>query len=351
MTFKLYDILGVPKGSSKEEIKKAFRKLAVQHHPDKGGDPEKFKEVAHAYEVLSDDHKKEEYDRLGDEGMAAMNGNGGGPGFAHMDPRDIFEQFFGGGMFGHDMFGGHPQNMRTRRSDQLHNMRVSMHDAYHGCTKHIKICVAKTCMKCKETCSLCQGRGHITDMRRMGFFTQMMTRPCDRCHGTGAMSKGRGDCMECHGNAQYQEEKRLEIVIPPGVNTGHQHRIDGMGEQPKAEGDIPGDLILQIHVQDDPNFTRSGDDLIHIVKISFAESVLGKTITIPHFAGSFDLNTADFGIIHPEKPYNIADKGMPRLNTGAFGKLQIVFRIDYPKKQWTIEEKAKLEQCFRDVGI
>jgi DnaJ homolog subfamily A member 2 len=355
MGHKLYDVLGVPQGASKEDIKKAFRKLAVQHHPDKGGDPEKFKEIAHAYEMLSDDGKRQEYDQYGDEGMAAMNGGGGGGGgFAHMDPHHIFEQFFGGGgMFGHDPFGGAPRPMR--RNDQVHALRVSMHDAYHGCTKNMKIAVSRTCFSCKEVCGVCQGRGNITDMRRMGFFTQMMTRACDACHGTGQVSKGRSDCGQCGGKATYHEEKRVEINIPPGIQTGHSVHLQGLGEQAKAEGEVPGDLILQVVVQEDPRFQRNGNDLIHVVSLTFAESVLGKKITIPHFAGDFEIDTAEYGVIHPERPYYIGDKGMPYGGgPGApkgFGRLQLHFRVQYPQKRWEPQHHEVLVEAFRKVGM
>lgn len=352
MGFKLYDALGLQNGASKEDIKKAFRKLAVQHHPDKGGDPEKFKEIAHAYEILSDDNKKSDYDRLGDEGFEAMQGGGGHHGFDHVDPRHIFEQFFGGGMFGHDMFSGHhgPQRV-VKRADQLHNMRLSLHDAFHGVTKHMKISVQKTCLQCKDMCSVCQGRGNITDMRRMGFFTQMMTRPCDHCSGTGQMTKGRDNCGECKGAGTFNEEKRLDITIPGGIQSGHHVKLDGLGEQPKMSGELPGDLIIQIHIQEDPNFVRNGDDLIKTVNISFADSVIGQKLHIPYFGGAFDVDTCDFGIVQPDKPYVVPNKGMPVLNGRSFGNLQLIFKISYPKIVWTSEQKSKILECFKDLGI
>lgn len=353
MTHKLYDVLGVSKDTSKEDIKKAFRKLAVQHHPDKGGDPEKFKEIAHAYEVLSDDQKRTEYNHLGDEGLAMNQGGGGG--FHHMDPHHIFEQFFGGGMFGGDIFGGGMHGggapPRVRRNDQLHQMRIALQEAYHGLTKHMRIGITKTCMRCKETCAACQGRGNITDMRRMGFFTQMMTRPCDMCSGTGQMNRGKLECQDCKGKTTYQEEKRVELVIPPGVQHGHQVRMEGLGEQPKAEGDMPGDLIIQLMIQEDAHFKRNGDDLIHTVNITFAEGVIGKKVSIPHFGGVIELDTSEYGIIQPEKPYYIQDKGMPMMGGKGYGKLQLQFRMHYPQKKWSDEEKSRLQECFTGLGI
>ena len=350
MSFKLYDALGLSKGASKDDIKKAFRRLAVQHHPDKGGDPEKFKEIAQAYEVLNDDAKRQEYDQYGDEGMNAMN-NGGHPGFTHMDPRHIFEQFFGGGgMFGHDPFGGHAPR-HVRRNDVVHQMRISLQDAFHGCVKNVKIGIHKTCFRCKEMCHACQGQGNITEMRRMGFFTQMLTRPCDACHGTGAISKGRENCPDCKGRATYQEDKRVEIIIPMGIHNGHNIQLEGLGEQPKMEGESPGDLILQIVVMEDPHFQRNGHDLLHTVQLSLAESIIGKKITIPHFGGSFDINTAEYGVVQPAKPYCIPDKGMP-INAGKqYGQLQLQFSIQYPTSKWSEQQKELLQDVFQKVGL
>lgn len=348
MSFKLYSALGLSKGASKDDIKKAFRRLAVQHHPDKGGDPEKFKEIAHAYEVLSDDNKKTEYDRVGDDGYEAMH-QGGHPGF-DMDPRHIFEQFFsGGGMFGGDPFGR--GDARVRRGDQTHVLRVPMHEAYTGCQKHIKICVQKTCFKCKETCSACQGRGSITDMRRMGFFTQMMTRPCDNCSGTGMMSRGREDCKECQGKAMFQEEKRIDIVVPAGIQSGHQIRLERLGEQAKSEGEIPGDLILQFVVLEDPNFVRRGDDLVYTAHVTLSESIVGKTITIPHFAEPIVVATESYGIVQPNRHYTMDGKGMPIINTKTYGKLHLQFIINYPDKKFSVEERDRLLTCFKELGI
>lgn len=359
-TFKLYDALGVAKGASKDEIKKAFRKMAVQHHPDKGGDSEKFKEVAHAYEVLTDDTKRGQYDQVGDAGFEAMRAGGGGGGFHdNVDARHIFEQFFGGG-FGFDPFGmgggmGGGGGHGIRRADQLHQIRISLADAYTGVTKSMRICVTKVCFKCRDTCHTCQGRGQITDMRRMGFITQMMTRVCDACSGTGKIIKARESCVDCHGKGSFTEERKEEVSFPPGVQSGHQVRLHQLGEQPKAENETPGDLILQVAVQENPHFTRSGADLVHHVNISFAESMVGKKILIPHFGGPMDLDISLFGIIKPEKSYAIEGKGMPtdggHGQPKKYGKLNIIFHIEYPTKTLGDMEKEMVRLCLASTGL
>lgn len=350
-TYKLYEELGVSQNASKDEIKKAYRKLAVVNHPDKGGDPEKFKSIANAYQVLGDDEKRNMYDQLGDE-QFSENGGGGGGGMHEMDPniifRDLFSQFDFGGFGG---FGGHghnPQPGPKRRNDHMHHLRISQADAYHGMRKTVKISLQKTCLKdsCSQTCFACQGRGQITDMRRMGFMTQMMTRACDTCKGTGKIVKGVDRCGECKGHGKFTEDIMYELHIPAGVATGHRVVCGGYGEQACVIGETPGDLVFEIVVQGDPNFQRQGNDLVYSVKLSFFESILGKQISVPHYANTFDFNTGDYGIIQPNKPYIIKGKGMT-----SDSNLILVFHIDYPAKVFTEEEKQILETTFKQVQI
>lgn len=353
MSFRLYDVLGLPKGASKEDVKRAYKKLAVQHHPDKGGDPEKFKEISNAYSILGDEQKKSQYDQFGDRMME----QGGGGGFAEVDPRNIFEQFFGGGGFHFDMFdamhggmhGGRP-HPQTRCANHVHRIHITLAEAFHGVTKTIKISLQKTCFTCKDTCNACQGRGAITDMRRMGPFTQMSTRPCDVCSGSGQIIRGREGCSTCGGQGTYKEDDRKELVIPRGVYNGHQISMRGLGEQPKREGDVPGDLIFHVIITDDPNFFRNGNDLIFRTSITFKEAMLGKEIRVPHYADTFVIDTSSLGVVQPDKPYIFEKKGMPcNPQASEFGKLHIVFHVDYPSKPWTNEQKEVLEKCLNQI--
>lgn len=351
MSFRLYDVMGLPRGASKEDVKRAYKKLAVQHHPDKGGDPEKFKEISNAYSVLCDDQKRAQYDQLGD---AMMEGGGGGRSpFDQVDPRNIFEQFFGGGGFHFDMFdqgGMHRHAQAARCGNHMHRIHISLAEAYHGVTKTIKISVQKTCFQCKDVCNACQGRGSITDMRRMGPFTQMSTRPCEVCSATGQVTRGREGCSTCNGQGTYKEEERKEIVIPRGVHNGFQLVMRGYGEQPKREGDIPGDLLFQVIVNDDPNFFRNGNDLVFRSTLSFKEALLGKEIRVPHYADTFVVDTATLGVIQPDKPYIFEKKGMPCNSQGTeFGKLHVVFRVDFPSTPWSPEQRQVLEACLNNI--
>lgn len=350
MSFRLYDVMGLPHGASKEDIKRAYKKLAVQHHPDKGGDPEKFKEISNAYSILSDDQKRAQYDQFGD----SMMEQGGGRGFEHVDPRNIFEQFFGGGGFHFDMFDHgvhtHRHAQAARCGNHMHRIHISLAEAFHGVTKAIKISIQKTCFQCKDVCNACQGRGSITDMRRMGPFTQMLTRPCETCSATGQVTRGRENCPTCSGQGTFKEEERKEIVIPRGVHSGFQMVLRGLGEQPKREGDIPGDLIFHIIVNEDPNFFRNGNDLIFRASLSFKEALLGKEIRVPYYSDSFVIDTSSFGVVQPDKPYIFENKGMPCNAQGTeYGKLHVVFNVEFPSKPWTNEQRQVLESCLNTI--
>lgn len=345
MTHKLYEALGVSKDASSDDIRKAYRKAAITHHPDKGGDPEKFKEISNAYQVLCDEEKRRRYDELGDDGYTANGGAGMDDAFGGMNPHDLFEQLFrGAGPFHFDFgFGGQPHRGPSKRKDHNHTINISQADAYHGTQKVLRVGLKKPCILCKHQCYTCQGRGTVTDMRRMGFMTQMMTRPCDACNGGGAVSKG---CGECQQRGHNMDEKKVEVKVPAGVQTGHRFVISGLGEQALGDQEISGDLIIEVFVQPDANFQRQGQDLVYTAKLSLAESIIGKIITIPHYAGDIVISLEDYGIVQPHKSYIIPQKGMPG------GNLILIFQIDYAKKQQlTAEERATLRAAFVACGM
>lgn len=349
MGYKLYDLLSVPKNASMDDIKKAYKKLAVQHHPDKGGDPEKFKEIANAYQILSDEEQRKRYDMLGDE---QFEQSGNMP--THVDPSAIFEQFFGRGGFdpfgsmfgGGSPFGFHQQQSRGPRKcrNVRHVIHITNKDAYFGCEKHIKLTLQKKCLSCVDTCNACQGRGEITEMQRMGPFTSMMTRACGQCQGSGQTPKAKQTCTNCKGACETREEKIIDLNIPQGVETGNQILGSGLGEQPQQAGDIAGDLIFEILVQPDKAFERRGLDLVHRIGIDFKDSILGKSIIIPHYDGPYELNTSKFGILQPNKEYSISDKGM--MKDKQKGKLIVIFDINYPKKVLTDKDKELFSNAF-----
>lgn len=335
----LYDRLGLPMDASGDDVKRAFRRLAVKHHPDKGGDAEEFKQIAHAYEVLSDPKKRGLYDQLGD--AAYENGQAGGDaGFHDMDPSHLFQQFFGHGFTPADV-----NQMRAARrcSDQMHPMKISLDEAYNGASRSIKVTLRRSCADCMVACNVCQGRGQVTDMRRMGFFVQTMTRACMVCAGVGKMVAPQRGCSTCSGQGSRAMEQRAEVIIPPGVQTGHQVRLEGMGEQPVADDDTAGDLVIHIVVQEHAAFVRNGDDLRYSHDLTFVESVLGKCVSVPHFSGNLDVDTSAFGIVQPNASYTVNGKGMPRAG-GGFGDLHIAFRVAYPSDP---SEVAEIRKLFR----
>jgi DnaJ homolog subfamily A member 2 len=350
MSHKFYDVLGISRSASKDEIKRAFKKKAMTCHPDKGGDPDTFKELGEAYEVLSDDEKRARYDQLGDEGFSAQGG--GGP---EMDPfgaASIFEQMFGGGgmPFAFDPFGGMAGQQRGphKCNDHLHGVRLTLADAFTGINKTVRVNITKQCSKCRESCHVCQGRGTITDMRRMGFMTQVSTRPCDKCQGSGFQVAAKAGCQECKGTGSSTVEHKLEINFPPGVANKHRVVFKGMGEQPTRPDDVPGNLIFEVTILPDAHFQREGNDLIYKTQVTLRESLTGKDIVIPHFGGDITVNTFDmWGVIKEGQTYSLPKKGII-----PSGNLNILFTVNYPSgKKMSQEDRESLHSILRKLEI
>ena len=340
MGHKLYNILGVSKDASVEELKKAYRKLAISHHPDKGGDADKFKEISNAYSVLSDPEKKQLYDNVGDEGFENGANNGGG-----INPNDIFDQLFGQNRGMHNMFGFRQETQHQERKcrNVQHVVQLSNKEAFFGGCKSLKVTIHKKCMSCIEMCQTCQGQGQINEIQRMGPFTNVFSRTCDKCAGSGQQTKiGVASCGFCAGKGEYVEEKKVELVIPVGVASGFQIVFKEMGEQPQRPNEVAGDLIFEMLVALDYVFTRNDLDLIYNVTLTFLEAFVGKEITVPLYDGAFLFNTNTFGIIEPDKQYRISGRGMKTDKTK--GDLVVVFKVIYPNKSVLTTE------CINDVS-
>lgn len=298
-----YETLGLSKGVSDVEIKKTYRKLAMKHHPDKGGDPEQFKKIQTAYDILSDPQKRQNFDQFGTTDGPPNGFPGGFP--------DIFTNIFGGG----------GSRGPVRRANHDHDIIITMEESYRGLRKNLKLTLSKPCQACNQKCQHCGGRGSIQlQMGPMAF-----NQPCPGCGGQGY---GRSGCAECSHKGFKYEQLNIELKIQPGSATGEAIVCHGLGEQPNGPKDEPGDLIFHIKVQDHPHFMRQGDDLIWTTKISFEDSVKGKEIRIPHFDGEIVIDTKDWGVLDPREDYIIPKKGFK-----GTGNLRVLFDVVYPPAQ------------------
>ena len=306
-----YEALGVPKESSDADVKKAYRNLARQHHPDKGGDPEQFKKIQEAYEILSDPQKRQNFDQFGSAEGPQFPGGGGG------FPPDLFAQMFGGA------FGG-PRGP-VHRANREHGLTISFEDSFRGVTKNLKIGLAKPCFACFKKCPQCHGRGMV----HVQLGPMALQQPCPMCGGQAGVRAG---CEACGFAKQKIEHLNLQLNIPAGIADGHQMLARGLGEQAQKPDEEPGDLVFIIKVAEHPEFMRQGDDLIWSTRISFEDSVHGKKITIPHFDGPIHMDTADWGVIDPREDYIIPGKGFNK------GRLRVSFNVLYPpaRVRWTL---------------
>jgi len=305
-----YKTLGLDNTATQDEIKKAYRKAAIKTHPDKGGDPEQFKKVQSAYDVLSDPQKRQNFDQFGT--------TDGPPQGANMN--DIFSQMFGGRQNPFDF--ANSQRGPVRRGNHNHEIHISFEDSYRGMTKNLRINLTKPCFECQVKCPQCQGRGvvHI-QMGPMAF-----QQPCPQCQGQGV--RASGGCQVCNFQSKKAETLNLELKIPAGVESGNVLTAHGLGEQPQKKDEEPGDLLIHIKVGDHPELIRQGLDLVFSTKIAFEDSVNGKKIKVPHFDGSIDVDTSDWGVLDPREDYIIPNKGF-RVGDKV-GRLRVSFNVIYP---------------------
>jgi len=279
-----YGILGVARQASVEEIKRAYRKLALQYHPDRnpgdGEAEERFKACAEAYEVLGDSEKRRLYDTYGEEGLSARGVHHGFRGF-----EDIFSAF--GDIFGGLGFGGRTRTRVRRGRDLRHEIRVSLEDVARGATRKIKVRKPAPCGECAgsgaadpsavRTCSTCQGRGAVTRVLRQGFTTFQTTQPCSDCAGAGRRIER--PCPACDGAGMVRAEKVVEVRIPAGVEDGQQLRLEGEGEE-LLEG-VPGDLYIVLREEEHPLYERRGADLFAPLRVDLLRAVEGGEVELP----------------------------------------------------------------------
>ncbi|MFQ5400029.1 MAG: molecular chaperone DnaJ [Anaerolineae bacterium] len=353
-----YEVLGVPRNASKEEMKKAYRRLARKYHPDinKEADAtDRFKEISEAYEVLSDDQMRATYDRFGHAGVQ----NGGGAGFSGFESgfgsvADIFEEFFGGG------FGRRQRRGPRRGADLRHDLTISFEEAIFGVEKEIEVARPEICPACRGsgaepgsqpiTCTTCNGSGEVRRVQQsfLGNFVNVST--CPTCHGTGELIPNL--CHTCHGRKQVRNTRKIKVKIPAGVDSDTQIRLTGEGA-PGSNGGPPGNLFVVLTIKKHEFFRRRGDDIWLDLKINMAQAALGDEVTVPTIDGEEKL------IIAPGtesgKVYHLRGRGVPRLDRSGRGThigrgdQHVVIQVATPKNL-TDEQRQLFQKLARTLG-
>src|SRR5437762_9280492 len=333
-----YEVLGVEKAVPVEEIKKAYRKLAVKYHPDKNPEDkaseEQFKELGEAYEVLSDPQKRAAYDQYGHAAFDRRAGGFGRGGFH--DPFEVFREVFGGGGIFEDLFGGGRSDpTQPQRGDDLrYDMEITFEEAAHGTEKEISVTKLDQCHTCHgtgrtseskvKTCTACGGRGQVVSSR--GIFSIAQT--CSRCHGAGRIIDN--PCRSCQGSGQREQTSKIRIRIPAGVDTGARLRSSGNGEA-GARGGPPGDLYVVLHVKQHELFQREGDDLICEVPISFVQATLGAEIEVPTLSSKANIKIppgTQTGTV-----FRLKGKGVKNVQGYGVGDLHVRVHVEVPTHQ------------------
>lgn len=359
-----YEVLGVEKNASAEEIKKAYRKKAIQYHPDKNPGnkeaEEKFKEAAEAYDVLSNPDKRARYDRFGHQGMGGAGGGAYGGG---MSMEDIFSQFgdiFGGGIFG-DIFGGgggsygRQREHVNRGSDLRVKVKLTLNEIATGVEKKIKLTKYVSCQHCKgtgakngtayTTCNTCKGSGRVAQVQQSFFGTRQYITTCPDCGGEGKRITDK--CPHCNGEGITRAEEVISINIPAGVAEGMQLSLQGKGNAAR-HGGVNGDLLVQILEEEHPDFKRNGDNIIYNLLLDYPTAALGGTIEIPTLDGRAKIKVEPG--TQPGKQYGLRGKGLPSVNRYGVGSLIVNVSVYIPEKL-SREDKQKLEALRESPNI
>jgi molecular chaperone DnaJ len=349
-----YEVLGVARGADDAEIKKAFRRLARELHPDVNKDPgaeERFKEAAEAYEVLSDADRRATYDRYGHEGLRQGGYAPNFEGFGSV--ADIFEAFFGaggfgGGGFGSGIFGGGRPGGATQGGDIAVGAEITLVQAAHGIPVEVSYDAVSTCQHCRgngaepgtpiETCTNCDGTGQLRVVSRTPFGQVVRAAVCDVCHGDGKVAKT--PCRECKGRGRKVERVTVSVDVPAGIDDGQRIRITGRGHAGERGGPA-GDLYVQIRVKEDPRFVRHDDELVTVVDVAAPLAALGTTVEVPTLDGTTQLDIP--AGIQPHESITVRGQGMPALRGRHRGNLRVIVNVVIPR-HLKKEQKELLQQ-------
>jgi len=352
-----YEILGVARNASQDEIKAAFRRLARQYHPDVSNEPnaeERFKEINEAYAVLSDPQKRTAYDRFGHAGVGSGAGGFGGTGdFGMGDFADLFEEIFGFGGFARAW--GQTTRQRPRRGRDLQiSLTLEFEEAVFGAEKEVRFTRNETCHTCQgtgaapgtqpQTCQTCRGSGRVRQTRTTFFGTMVQETACPTCNGRGEIITK--PCPTCNGRGIERRTVHKVVKVPPGVDTGTQIRMAGEGE-PGEHGGPAGDLYIKIKVKPHRYFQRKGDDIILNLNINIAQAALGAEVTVPTVDGETSLRIP--AGTQPGQTFRLRGKGVPRLQRNGRGDQIVIVNIEIPK-HLNAQQRELMEALAESLG-
>lgn len=340
-----YEVLGVSRSAPADDVKRAFRKLALQNHPDRNPDDpsaaERYKECSEAYEVLSDPDKRRSYDMFGHAGVAAGQGAGAG-GFGDFGFGDIFNTFFGGAT------GARPRRRSTRGDDLRYDMTITFEEAFEGVEKEIDVPRPAGCERCggsgaepgtgMDTCATCGGAGQVRRQAQSIFGAVVNVTACPTCGGEGRIL--RSPCHECHGQGRVERRKRLLVKIPRGVDTGSQIRLTGEGAA-GFRGGPAGDLYVVLRVRQHGQLRRQDDDVLFELPINFVQAALGDQVEVPTLDGPVAV-TVPAGTQHGQT-FRLSGRGMPNVRNGHRGDQFVLVQLVVPK-DLTPEQKVLLRK-------
>ncbi|MEG3073482.1 MAG: molecular chaperone DnaJ [Ruthenibacterium sp.] len=360
-----YEVLGIAKTATDDEIKSAYRKLAKKYHPDLNPDnkgaEDKFKEVGEAYEVLSDKDKKARYDQFGHAGVdpnfgAGGGGFGGGFGGGGVDLGDLFGDLFGGGGgFGGGQRRSANPNAPRRGADIRVSLVLSFMEAVHGCTKTVSVNKQDACPECggsgaakgtsPETCSSCRGSGFVTVQQRTPFGVMQSSQPCSHCGGKGKIIKT--PCSKCHGSGKTAVTKRVEVKVPAGIDDDQSMRLSGLGDT-GSNGGPAGDLIVIVTVRPDTMFERDGYDVHVTVPLTYSQAVVGAQVVVPTIDGKVEYTVPEG--TQSGTTFRLRSKGIQYVNGRGRGDQYVHVTVEIPKKLTKAQREAlkNFEDTLKD---